>query len=401
MKQRNRTVQIKRYTESKQIPTTFYFLLDSKFESIKVQNMLVMTKGCISLLIKDLKNKYYLYYPFEESECFQDVDRLEAESIFATKVENTLDYSALLRDADVSLSVEIKSVEVDSLGNLWILNSDNDLLHFIKTPFYESTKLLEQIFTNDNQDTVWSNLYMEWDLPLKTSMVVEVKVDDGDVEVFVDTPDILLYEYEGKELHLSIRLESMDGSATPRLDAIKVVYNQKLYVDYLPAYYQQEKEVLSRYLSIFQSIMGEFEDEIEQSASMLNPEECDEAYLDWLSSLLGIARDYRWEEQRWRNFLMKAPSLYKGLGTKKSMQDAIALYCDEKPEIVDDYEDKRWTFCVKISEAKIKTEQDVEVIESIIQAFKPAHTNGRLMIGYEEEAFIVGNSALAINTKIQ
>ncbi len=85
------------------------------------------------------------------------------------------------------------------------------------------------------------------------------------------------------------------------------------------------------------------------------------------------------------------------------MKRAIELYCNEKPEIKDDYNDinKLWTFCVTLKPDKIKDQRDIDVIESIIETFKPAHTNGRLLIGYKKEAFVVGKSFLTIDTQIK
>jgi len=117
--------------------------------------------------------------------------------------------------------------------------------------------------------------------------------------------------------------------------------------------------------------------------------------------LLGTTRDHRWEEQAWRNFLSELPELYKTLGTKSSMERAIFIYCGEIPEIDDAISDSPWSFCVQLSNEIVKNNKDVSVIESIIEAFKPAHTIARLAIGYDKEAFTVGDSFLTLNTKIK
>ena len=298
--------------------------------------------------------------------------------------------------------VEISTFGYDCLDNLWILTTNNTLKHYIKTVFYKTSKVIEHKFSSNDVYTTWSHLYIKCDIPSGTSMITEVDIDGGSIEIFESMPNMLLYDYVGKELNIKITLKSnQESTLTPRISSMKVVINQKPYIDYLPVYYQKNKEVLSRYLSIFQNIMDGFEEKIEKSHENLDPVLCDEEYLEWLSSLLGIARDYRWDENKWRNFLVEAPTLYAELGTKQSMQRAIELYCDEKPDIKDDYDDKLWTFCVKLSAEKIKDQRDIDVIESIIEAFKPVHTYGRLMIGDKKEEFIVGKSSLAIDTQIK
>ncbi len=300
-------------------------------------------------------------------------------------------------------TVTIGAYGTDCLENVWIVNEDTQKMeHYIKALVYEDTATLEHTFNSDNEYTVWSNLYIEWDCPEGTEVNVEVNVDAKETETFSLASNMLLYNYIGRVLNVKLTLKSdKDNCLTPKVHALKVKINQKLYSDYLPAYYQKDKEVLSRYLSIFQDIMGDFENKIKNSEEMLNPLLCDEEYLEWLSTLLGTVRDYRWKEQDWRYFLVSLPELYKGLGTKQSMETAIKLYCGGLPVINDALDGQPWTFCVHLDKQYIKNKTDVEVIESIIEAFKPAHTIGLLDIGYDKKAFMVGGSALNLNTKIK
>lgn len=288
----------------------------------------------------------------------------------------------------------------DCSGDVWLINDENALLeHYIKTAKYNESFFEEQ-FDSGDEYTVWSNLFFDWEHPEGTEVEVEVRIKGGIYEKFTAVPDtLLLYDYVGQVLELKVTLKSdLAQKTTPKIDAIKALINEKPYVEYLPAYYQEDAETLSRYLSIFQSIMREFETKIEQSHKVLNPQTCNEEYLEWLSLLLGLSRDYRWEEQKWRNFLSEAPTLYAGLGTKKTMQRAIELYCDEEPLIDDQLENSLWSFCVTVSAEKLETQRDIDVIESIIELFKPAHTSGRLLISPKQESFIVGQSSLDMNT---
>jgi len=310
---------------------------------------------------------------------------------------------------DLDGNVDIFSFGYNCLDDLWVLTTNKKLRYYEKTAYYENEEDLDKIIFPQSADTVtdeyttWSDLHIDCDIPDETGIVVEVDVDGNEKNIFY-TPDILLYGYKGEKLNINIKLKSNDDNTlTPTINSIKVTINQKPYIDYLPAYYHRDKEILSRYLSIFQNIMDGLEEKIEKSHELLDPMLCAEEYLEWLSLLLGIARDYRWSEDSWRAFLAEAPALYAGLGTKRSMKRAIELYCNEKPEIKDDYNDinKLWTFCVTLKPDKIKDQRDIDVIESIIETFKPAHTNGRLLIGYKKEAFIVGKSSLAIDTQIK
>lgn len=305
----------------------------------------------------------------------------------------------------VNKEIIFKKFGIDCLGDLWLLEEETQLLyHFLKTKFYANSKDIKLSFDAFDSNTNWSTFYVEWELPSDTKVEIDLSVDDGVIQTFTNLPTILLYDFKGQVLHVKIRFysnveEENAHTLSPSIKELRATFNEKSYVEYLPNYYQQDKEVLSRYLSIFQESMFGLEQKIEKNSELLNPMLCDEEYLAWLSTLLGIQRDFRWEEKRWRIFLSKLPQLYKGLGTKKVMQEVIALYCDEVPKIEDEFVDKPWDFCVSLSAKKLEVPKDTEVIESLIEAFKPAHTFGRLSKD-DKEHFIVEKSFLTMNTKL-
>ena len=367
-----------------------FFNIERKTEAVTVK----LPSEAVKVVTKDqkfyllLKNKKIFVYTLDGTVIVDEPVDKKIFDLNKPKVENDVSIGAYGRDC---------------LENVWLINEDTqELEHYIKTLAYENEMTLEHTFNSSSVYTVWSNLYIEWDRPEGTEVGVEVHVDSEEAETFSQASNILLYDYVGTALTVKVTLKSdINHRRTPKINALRVKINQKRYSDYLPAYYQKDKEVLSRYLSIFQDIMGDFEHKIEKSEVMLDPQDCDEEYLEWLSTLLGTTRDHRWEEQAWRNFLSELPALYKTLGTKSSMEQAIFIYCGETPEIDDAISDSPWSFCVQLSDEIVKNNKDVSVIESIIEAFKPAHTIARLAIGYDKEAFTVGDSFLTLNTKIK
>ncbi len=293
---------------------------------------------------------------------------------------------------------------LDCFSNLWFLDKDSVLNHYIKTAIYEPFKEVKHTFDAFDEYTQWSNIYFEWEIPEGTKIEQKITIDDAS-ERFENRDNILFYNKKAKELTVSLKLfSSEDKKRTPILKNIRVTFNTKPYIEYFPTYYQENSpETLSRYLSIFQELMGNLESEIEKSSQLLNPMLCDEEYLDWLSSLLGTVRDERWQEKKWRKFLSRLPYLYKILGTKKAMIEAIELYSGEGISI-DDALNERWSFCVVFTNEKALSSRDIEVIESIIEAFKPAYTVGRLHFVHDvqnREEFIVGESFLSYNTTIK
>jgi len=365
-----------------------------------------------------------------------DNDTVKVFDFNGDELEDTQEDVSFFEEEEPELedypTIQIKSFGYDCLENLWILEKPNVLQYYEKQTYHKAFQDLDEIVfplpagTNNERcsdlhgiatdnNTRWSDLHIGADMPEETGILVEVstKVNNATkTDSFTDMLDIPLYDYVGKELHVNIKLKSSPGGTlSPTVYSVKVTINQTPYVEHLPAYYQENQETLSPYLSIFQNLMDSFEEQIEKShLKMLDPLCCDEEYLGWLSSLLGIARDYRWPEDKWRKFLDEAPSLYAGLGTKKSMQRAIKLYYGEEPDIDDTCDDNAdndcsngnacWFFCVSLHEKKINTQRDAEVIASIIEAFKPAHTTYKLLVDYRKDAFVLGESFLDRSTQI-
>ena len=382
--------------------------------------------------IVGLYGKFYILYTNSSIEEF-DINAIilkdiEVDASLFTEPEPTL---------EVEPKPTIKSFGYDCLENLWVLEKTKGLQYYKKQTHHKSVQDLDEIVfplavnmeektkcldlhsenvdTDDN--TIWSDLRIDADMLEGTGIVV--KVSNGlKTDTFTDTLNMPLYGYVGEKLRVSITLKSSTGGTlSPTVYSVKVTINQTPYVEHLPAYYQEKQETLSPYLSMFQNLMEGFEEQIEKShLKMLDPLCCDEEYLGWLSSLLGIARDYRWTEDKWRKFLDEAPTLYAGLGTKASMVRAIELYYGEEPEIKDDYgvstnsnppcdsceknNENCWFFCVSLSGKEIDNQRDAEVIASIIEAFKPAHTSYKLLVGYRKEAFVLGESFLDKSTQI-
>ncbi len=372
--------------------------------------------------IVGLYGKFYVLYKNSSTEVF-DINAIILKDV---PIDASL-FTEPKPTLEAKPKPTIKSFGYDCLEDLWVLEKTKGLQYYKKQTHHKSVHDLDKIVfplpvpatptrcldlrsedvdTDDN--TKWSDLRIISDMPEGTGIVVEVSAGVK-TEHFTDTVDIPLYGYVGEKLEVNITLKSSPGGTlSPTVYSVKVTINQTPYVEHLPAYYQENQETLSPYLSIFQNIMDGFEEQIEKShLKMLDPLCCDEEYLGWLSSLLGIARDYRWAEDKWRKFLEEAPSLYAGLGTKASMQRAIELYYGEKPEIDDgdpecdnDSEINCWFFCVSLHKKNIDNQRDAEVIASIIEAFKPAHTSYQLLVSYGKEAFVLGESFLDKSTQI-
>lgn len=301
-------------------------------------------------------------------------------------------------------SSELSALGSDCKGRVWVLK-DSKIYIFTQKSFYEASLDQELIFDSFKEKTLWHQLLIDGKIPEQTSL--EVSISDGSInKSYINKKDILLYGFSSEKLTVSLKLLSdSNRTLSPEINSVKIIFDKTPYLDYLPAYYHESPHQIHPFLSIFQSIMGRVELNIDNSAKILDPNYTDESYLAWLSQWLGLIRDFRWPEDRWREFLLQAPELFKKSGTKEGMQDIIEIYSDDRGEIIEYTQaDKRFLFCVKLDPDSLSEDSDLEVIKSIVQTFKPAHTKGRVYINQslkDDTDFIIGESILPFHTQIQ
>ena len=378
-----------------------------------IKEFTIIREGCLSLLARKA-NQFFIYFPYTNPSELKKVSKKEYLEIKKRHKKDSLTKWPLL-DRNVD---DIVYVDIDCLGNVWVLNKKKELYQFLNSGIYKKTKQRKFIFKEESEPDPltgekklikhrWTNLYIDCKVPLDTSINIKITCNNK-TEIYKNSSNIYLYDFEGDKLEVEVFLETNDEVLSPVIYSIRVDVDKSSYIEYLPSYYKSvdplSLETLYRYLAMHQNIMESFENDIEKSYELLSPSLCDSNYLDWLSNLIGLSRDYRWEESKWREFLAEVPRLYKGLGTKKTMEEAIKLYCGERPIINDNMENKPFDFCVKLSSEKTERKEDIEVIESIIWAFKPAYTVGRLFIDHgldKNKEYIVGKSVLPFHTEIK
>ena len=99
-----------------------------------------------------------------------------------------------------------------------------------------------------------------------------------------------------------------------------VVFYQGRYIKYLPALYQED-ELMGRFLMLFESFWEPIVGQIDQMHVYLDPQLTQAELLPWLASWIGLTLDERWPEERRRNLLSSAVTLFRRRGTKRGLQD--------------------------------------------------------------------------------
>ena len=316
----------------------------------------------------------------------------------------------------------IQMIETDCAGRTWVL-SDNKLFRFKRDIKYKTEKSFFIKFNSFKEDTLWHSVVIDADIPKGTQIDVMTLIDNRPTERhmntlvfkkttqhYINTKNILFYNNIGKKLLLKVTLYSDSTQQyTPKVYAVKSIFDKTSYLEYLPAYYktepnnQNEPEDLYRFLSILQNIMDEIDATIDNMPQLLNMATTDDEFLTWLSQWLGIVRDYRWPEDKWRTFLMQAPLLYQKAGTKNGLSELIELYSGKKPQIDEwsKHDENPFFFCVRI-DADLDDLQ-VAVIETIVEEFKPAYTQAKVVINQgqkDNKNLILDDSVLSYSSVI-
>ena len=147
------------------------------------------------------------------------------------------------------------------------------------------------------------------------------------------------------------------------------------YLEYLPSSYHTE--FMSRFLALFESILGPIEWGANNFDMYLSPGTTPAGFIPWLASWFDLEFDSTWSEAQKRLVLTEAHQLFARRGTRYSLSRLLEIYIGAKPDIEDlQSEQDSFVFTVRLP----VTEESVDrrLIERMIEANKPAHTSYEL-----------------------
>ena len=321
-----------------------------------------------------------------------------------------------LIDTVITYKGTCKKILFDNKDNLWILDTNGVLSLIASEKVYQETGEVLHIFDSTIPGCEWHRLVVDSEVPEGTSLNVKIGASESvsnnvSFNSFPsDLKDIFLSQVKGRYLIVKIKLQSdPQRKRSPVLNFIKVFFPKKTYLQHLPAIYQEDKEskdILERYLSIFQTILEDIEDKIEKTHLLIDPETTKAEFLNWLSSWVGLIREERWSEDKWRKFLGKAIEFFKMRGTREGLSNLIELFTDEKPIIIEPFQLecekkplrlRRFSFCVLLKPKQVRNFQQFEAVKRIVALWKPAHTEGKTVL--LKEKMLLGDLLyLGINT---
>lgn len=142
------------------------------------------------------------------------------------------------------------------------------------------------------------------------------------------------------------------------------------YLHYLPTIYHDD--VTSRLMGLFEAIMMPVGWNIENFDLFLDPQTAPADFVDWLSEWFRFGFDQSWTETKKRQVLTECHQLYARRGTRYALVRLLEIYTGQQPEIVEDGQPP-FTFTVRLPFRE--REVNRQMVEQIIEANKPAHTN--------------------------
>lgn len=338
-----------------------------------------------------------VYYILNKEEDF--------EKSYTENIEITY-YGISIKDESkgegIFISKFYDSYEENTIWNrLLIKHSGNGIMKFT---YYSSHNVLdiENIFNNNKLKIEEINALIE---PFK-------------IKTVVNAFDILIHDADKRFFWFKLEMLNLKEEKLI-VNSIKIEFPIQSFLRYLPEVYQADEEsrkFLEGYLAIFQSLYMDLEKKIDSISSYFDPDITDREFLEWLSRWVKIENAYIWKEDKLRYLLKNITKFYEKTGTATGLSDIIELYCDEKPYIIEYfhlkkymnydsnyniisklYSDNPYEFTVILNEKSIPSEREYKELYKLINEFKPAHTEVKLII-LKQHIFLGSYSYLGINS---
>jgi phage tail-like protein len=257
----------------------------------------------------------------------------------------------------------------------------------------------EVVFTEDERYVVWK---------------VERAVGAGEAfEYQLDvTPRPTPINVQWESQALARPAGSLD-SDPPIVETAQIaVFAKGRYIRYLPRVFEEQDELMGRFLMLFESFWAPIDKQIDTISNYFDPAITPLKLLPWLATWVDLALDDHWPEAKRRQLLKAAVALYRKRGTRRGLQEYLEIYTGARVQISEHGAhnfllgpearlgpgvalgtlNMPHTFTVTVflppsdearagAAARERYEADRrQMIESIIEAEKPAHTSYNLRL---------------------
>lgn len=181
-----------------------------------------------------------------------------------------------------------------------------------------------------------------------------------------------------------------------------VVRAKGSYLQFLPELYADD-ELMGRFLMLFESFWAPIERQIDSIDTYFDPQMTPPGFLRWLASWFDLTLSERLPEERRRQLVQAAVSLYRRRGTKQGLKHYLEIFTGGEAHIIEHraenfrlgaagvlghgialgQHNRPHTFTVRLRLPPMDADEDatdaradiwIESIRALIEAEKPAHT---------------------------
>lgn len=157
------------------------------------------------------------------------------------------------------------------------------------------------------------------------------------VKTVLNPRDILLHELRGRYVWFRSELLGRGGES-PEIGNLRLRFPRETWLSYLPEVYQSDPagaDFTARFLSIFQSLYDDLDEEIRAVSHCLDPDAVGREYLEWLAGWLDVEDAYLWSEEQLRTLVRRGMELYRIRGTRQYVCEMVRLYTGQTPLVVE------------------------------------------------------------------
>jgi phage tail-like protein len=173
---------------------------------------------------------------------------------------------------------------------------------------------------------------------------------------------------------------------------------ESAYLRYLPTIFQQDP-FLRRFLLIFESVLRPLERTVDNLPHYTEPELAPASFVPWLAHWVSVALDSAWPLERQRALVANAVEIYRWRGTRYGLKLHLWTYTGVEPLIQEHQggfvlgRDNAIGWTTQLVQAQANTllfivtvpttnprSLDPQVLRTIIEEDKPAHTTYRLRV---------------------
>ena len=100
---------------------------------------------------------------------------------------------------------------------------------------------------------------------------------------------------------------------------------------------EADASFLHRFLAPAEGMVRELDDKAAERSALLDPQTAPAEALDWLASFLGVVLDRRWPAAARRTLVAESYDLFRRRGTRAALEQVLALYLGRHVDIVESW----------------------------------------------------------------